>query len=228
MTGLGPAAATEMGRAFQRSICENPGDDGVRLVYSDWLEENGWPEQAEYIRLDVELAAAPGQGHPRRRRENRRDKLLAAHEAAWLWPLPDLVADGKPRPRWIFARGFAAELSIPLHVFIENAAAIFRLQPITTVKISVGPTWLGRDVRTLFDRDLTGRGDLASRIPGVFFPFLTRVGFEVSIHGATATFPRSVRGELLVARAAVAFGRDRAGLPPLAWENGQPAPQPGR
>ncbi len=31
-------------------------DDGSRLVYADWLEENGQPDRAEYLRLQCELA----------------------------------------------------------------------------------------------------------------------------------------------------------------------------
>ena len=42
--------------AFLRDILEAPEDDGPRLVYADWLEENGQATRAEFIRLQVELA----------------------------------------------------------------------------------------------------------------------------------------------------------------------------
>jgi uncharacterized protein (TIGR02996 family) len=42
--------------AFLQSICEAAGDDGPRLVYADWLEDNGQPQRAEFIRLQCRLA----------------------------------------------------------------------------------------------------------------------------------------------------------------------------
>ncbi len=41
--------------AFLRAIRDNPGDDGPKLVYADWLEERGDATHAELIRLTCEL-----------------------------------------------------------------------------------------------------------------------------------------------------------------------------
>jgi uncharacterized protein (TIGR02996 family) len=41
------------------AIRADPGDDGVRLAYSDWLEEHGSPERAAFIRVQIELAGLP-------------------------------------------------------------------------------------------------------------------------------------------------------------------------
>lgn len=41
---------------FLRHLVANPGDDTTRLVYGDWLEENGRKEAAEFIRAQVRLA----------------------------------------------------------------------------------------------------------------------------------------------------------------------------
>ncbi len=52
-------------RATQRDLTEEsllhmvlecPEDDAPRLVYADWLDENGAPERAEFIRVQCELA----------------------------------------------------------------------------------------------------------------------------------------------------------------------------
>ena len=48
--------------AFMRPIHENPDDDSPRLVYADWLEENGYPLFAEFIRVQIELHRT-GQHH---------------------------------------------------------------------------------------------------------------------------------------------------------------------
>jgi uncharacterized protein (TIGR02996 family) len=41
--------------ALYRSILAHPADDTPRLVYADWLEENGRAEEAEFIRLECRL-----------------------------------------------------------------------------------------------------------------------------------------------------------------------------
>jgi uncharacterized protein (TIGR02996 family) len=43
-------------RPFLESIRDNLDDDGVRLIYADWLEEHGDPARAEFIRVQSELA----------------------------------------------------------------------------------------------------------------------------------------------------------------------------
>jgi uncharacterized protein (TIGR02996 family) len=41
------------------AIIECPGDDALRLIFADWLEENGDPERGEFIRVQMELARTP-------------------------------------------------------------------------------------------------------------------------------------------------------------------------
>lgn len=43
--------------AFLAAIRAHPTDQRTRLVYADWLDENGQPEKAEFLRLQGELAA---------------------------------------------------------------------------------------------------------------------------------------------------------------------------
>jgi uncharacterized protein (TIGR02996 family) len=42
--------------AFLQAMGDNPEDDTTRLVYADWLEENGQAERAELIRVQCALA----------------------------------------------------------------------------------------------------------------------------------------------------------------------------
>jgi uncharacterized protein (TIGR02996 family) len=44
------------GEALIRSILAAPADDAPRLVYADWLDEQGRGEDAEFVPLQVELA----------------------------------------------------------------------------------------------------------------------------------------------------------------------------
>jgi uncharacterized protein (TIGR02996 family) len=42
--------------ALLDAIWASPGDDTPRLVYADWLQEHGYEQYAEFIRLSVRLA----------------------------------------------------------------------------------------------------------------------------------------------------------------------------
>lgn len=46
--------------ALLASILDRPDDDLPRLVYADWLDENGEHERSEFIRVGCELASMPG------------------------------------------------------------------------------------------------------------------------------------------------------------------------
>lgn len=43
------------GDAILQDIIANPADDGLRLIYADWCEDNGQAERAEFIRVQIEL-----------------------------------------------------------------------------------------------------------------------------------------------------------------------------
>lgn len=48
--------ATDDGQLLLKAIIANPADDTARLVYADWLQEQGRDERAELVRVQVELA----------------------------------------------------------------------------------------------------------------------------------------------------------------------------
>lgn len=72
---------------FLHAICTNPEDDTVRLVYADWLDENGDPERAEFIRLQVAQA-----DKPRAYDEAyfRAEALCKKNSATWIGEIPKL------------------------------------------------------------------------------------------------------------------------------------------
>lgn len=45
--------------ALHRAICADPDDDLPRLALADWLDENGDPARAEFIRTQIDLARVP-------------------------------------------------------------------------------------------------------------------------------------------------------------------------
>lgn len=74
---------------FMRAIAANPSDETARLAFRDWLEENGDPVRAEFIRVQTEWAVlgptAPTPDNIGRAIEltERSRELLAAHESDW-------------------------------------------------------------------------------------------------------------------------------------------------
>ena len=99
LAGPQGAKAVNQAQAFLDSIFETPEDDTVRMVYADWLEENGQPERAEFIRLQVEAARLP-EGAAQAALEAQAKRVADEHEPDWL------AGTGLPPAVIRFHRGF--------------------------------------------------------------------------------------------------------------------------
>lgn len=64
--------------ALLQAIIDSPDDDGLRLVYADFLEERGEPERATFIRVQIELANLP-QADERRVSLEAKERELPGH-----------------------------------------------------------------------------------------------------------------------------------------------------
>ncbi len=85
---------------FRSAIADAPDDDTPRLIYADWLEENGQAERAEFIRVQIELARGVHDDQRRGELRIRERELLRAHRATWDGELPpELAAD------YVYERG---------------------------------------------------------------------------------------------------------------------------
>jgi uncharacterized protein (TIGR02996 family) len=71
---------------FLKAILDQPDGLGPRLVYADWLEENGETALAEYVRLGCEVDQTPPDDPRRHPMKKRMTELLRANRAAWLGP----------------------------------------------------------------------------------------------------------------------------------------------
>lgn len=89
-------------RAFVADIIAHPDDDARRLIYADWLTDNGDAARGEFIRVQIELERQPLDAPGRGALEDREANLLAAHEERWLSPVPAELL------RWTWRRGFLA------------------------------------------------------------------------------------------------------------------------
>jgi uncharacterized protein (TIGR02996 family) len=142
--------------AFMAAIIADPGDDTARLVAADFLEENGDPDRAAFIRIQIELArlVADGEG----KNQDAIDQLRLK-ERAFLGPLsvnaklwaaeacPELVTlnfggDGHESldavrvagaERLTWERGFIDGVTCPAELWARHGAAVRRRQPIRRV-----------------------------------------------------------------------------------------------
>jgi uncharacterized protein (TIGR02996 family) len=157
--------------AFVSDIRANPDDDGVRLIYADWLEENGQSQRAEFIRVQIELARLADDDPRREALADRQDELLLAHGDEW-WPRRE---SGAARPT--FHRGLVEE------VFVNTAdecEAILRAAPIRRLRMWEAD---GNDLAHLVRipeftqlQELTVRAAYGVRLKAKAFARSTRLG----------------------------------------------------
>src|SRR6478672_7525843 len=101
--------------AFWQSIQEAPEDDAPRLIYADWLEEQGGAAQtarAEFIRVQCELARLPEDSDRRAALEKREGALWKKHGKEWRAPLRPFS------PKILFRRGFPDEVLVQGKTFL--------------------------------------------------------------------------------------------------------------
>src|SRR5262245_7115136 len=119
----------ESDQGFLLAILADPEDDAPRLIHADWLDDNGDPERAEFIRAQVELARLkeddPRWG-PLKRRER---ELLARHAKAWTAGLSRRVND------CAFRRGYVESLRVSVPRLLAEAKELFRLAPLTELHL---------------------------------------------------------------------------------------------
>ncbi|MCA9175777.1 MAG: TIGR02996 domain-containing protein, partial [Planctomycetales bacterium] len=86
---------------FLQQVVENPDDDAARLVYADYLEEQGDP-RSEFIRVQCELARTSPLDPGYEDLSLRSEDLLDEHRDTWVGGLaPDVK-------KAVFERGFIA------------------------------------------------------------------------------------------------------------------------
>jgi uncharacterized protein (TIGR02996 family) len=150
-------ATLTTGDALLRAVLDDPADGSVRLVYADWLEENGQGERAEFIRVQCALAggkpcladsASPRcscRPECRRCALRRREREVALRCREWsglpLLNMPWFVdyrgptLSGLP-PRALFRRGFVAEASCACADWLRHGPRLVRLQPLERVRLA--------------------------------------------------------------------------------------------
>jgi uncharacterized protein (TIGR02996 family) len=155
--------------ALLAAVLAAPDDDAPRLVFADWLEENGEAERAELIRCQIELTKPPHCGHSRenasvdhfaakgckrcdlRLRERR---ILESHNFFSIGPLcitacvspssDNQYSVDQSEATGITDRGFLRSIHIEAKDWFEHADALTAAHPLCEVTLTTWPTvrWL--------------------------------------------------------------------------------------
>ncbi len=142
-------------RELLAAVLEKPEDDGVRLVYADWLDENGEPERAELIRVQIASDNAKAAGlspadYPNVERWLAREKDLILHRwQGWypgcpvrvlIPPVPILPPSfAHPKPLGIATRGFVGSVISSAADWLQFGDAILAAHPVTSVRLTSLP-----------------------------------------------------------------------------------------
>lgn len=114
---------------FLEAIRTSPDDLSLRLVFADYLEEQGDP-LAEFIRVQCELEAFPNWSEEQRADDLRRrqDQLQEKHAKAWLGALTKVADVGMGFP-FSFRRGLVDSVCLSAPTFLKHAAEIVHRCP---------------------------------------------------------------------------------------------------
>src|SRR5688572_7884063 len=122
--------------SFIRAVCEAPDDDLPRLAFADWLDENGDPARAEFIRSSIRLHHIATSGLERywedaeyRQLAERLDHLASENWLRWTKPLfriPRVEWPGRVYAAGGYERGFVNHVVFPTaRSFADHAARVF-------------------------------------------------------------------------------------------------------
>lgn len=211
------------GDALIRSILAAPADDAPRLVYADWLDERGRAEDAEFIRVQVELARlgfdgafhVDALGHLRqvpaeveRLQERQLELWMGGHGK------PDLPEELATWPMYIhnprgqslrIRRGFVERIACFAGVFPEIAAGLFARQPVVQIRLLDLEPLRVEEKGYVWDSARTDDyRPFSHEVPAALWDHL----FEAGV----VTYPTADEATAALSWACVRHGRARAGL----------------
>jgi uncharacterized protein (TIGR02996 family) len=191
------------GDALLRAILADPGEDHLRLVYADWLEESGSADRAALIRVQIEMAhAALSHAASEELQASEQHLLGTIADRVWQrrreWALPPAVRNQWPDDvgGWEWRRGFPEIWHCPLALWEAHGPALVSSNPIQRVILidrepqgsSLNPraakrTWF-RD-----SEDWVQRPDERSVLPPALFDLLEPDAFDLAMFDHTRSYP---------------------------------------
>jgi uncharacterized protein (TIGR02996 family) len=122
--------------AFMAAILAAPEEDTPRLVFADWLDEQGGTEDkahAALIRAQCRAETLPEGNRDRRKLEREARAILKQYGDRWGKPLKDT----RVVKSWTFRRGFLDGVKMSATAFAQNAKKVFDAAP--TVRAAYFP-----------------------------------------------------------------------------------------
>ncbi|MBA4189924.1 MAG: hypothetical protein C0467_18220 [Planctomycetaceae bacterium] len=135
--------------ALLAAIIANPDEDTPRLVYADWLDENGQEERAEFIRIQCRMARAIELDCSDDKRLGELE--MEGHLENWLGTMPEFASG-----QWEFTRGMPERLSIRCDSFFAHYEQLKCISWLREVCLFDVMDW---DVEELSRRDWNPRWD---------------------------------------------------------------------
>jgi uncharacterized protein (TIGR02996 family) len=124
--------------AFLQDIIAHPADDTPRLVFADWLDDNGQPERAEFIRIQCQQSSLIASGylcsydpHCKVCVLRRRQEKLLTHDNfnRWIVQLPIKIVQN-------FRRGFVSAVTLPWESWRTHGTTLVHAAPLEHVTLS--------------------------------------------------------------------------------------------
>jgi uncharacterized protein (TIGR02996 family) len=139
-------------QAFIIRIKAEPDNDTPRLVYADYLDEQGQGERAEFIRREVARVLTYEHDYPRAcgwRKVGEEERWYWGGDGnRRLWRTGEIrvMCDGLPAGPdngVQFRRGFADRFDCPSAAWLAHGDAILAAHPLRTVRLTDRPSWSG-------------------------------------------------------------------------------------
>jgi uncharacterized protein (TIGR02996 family) len=123
--------------AFLADVIEHPDDDVPRLVFADWLDDQGEAERAELIRVQVELARLPADDPRRTALQWREADLLGRNLQRWMAPVADCSVSSPD-----FRRGFIEAVDCHAAALLDSGGRLFARAPIRELTLYASSAYL--------------------------------------------------------------------------------------
>lgn len=150
-----PRRPLTMEESFLQDIIANPADDALRLIYADWLSEQGREEQGSFVRTQVEYQQV--YAHWRNAEDDcncqecskaraLNGKILADYRMRPNCPSPyapydpyvmlDMAKYTGPMVEWDYHRGLVQAVRIPCSLFLKHGPAMASRHPLERVELT--------------------------------------------------------------------------------------------
>ncbi|MCR9201541.1 MAG: TIGR02996 domain-containing protein [Planctomycetaceae bacterium] len=115
--------------SFLEEVLAAPEDDTPRLIYADWLEEQGSP-RGEFIRVQCELDALDPLDPRYLDLQFRNEELLAEFGSQWAAELQQNVRKA------VYTRGFVDTVTVKARTFLNSGDQLFASFPVRWLRLN--------------------------------------------------------------------------------------------